>query len=93
MTTAELALKVDELKKVVSDFILEQKHYNVRVDKLEGSIKGNGKEGLETQFLKLDGRVAALEKNDARRQKLVDTLTAGLALTLILEILRLVFGA
>ena len=92
MTTAELAIKFDDLRKVVSDFILEQKHVNEQVTDIATRVRGNGKDGIETVLVKLDGRVVLLEKNDLRRQKLVDALTAGMGLTLLLEIVRLVFG-
>ena len=92
MPAATLAQKFDDHFRVVSNFILEQRHVNENVAHLSECMDGNGKDGVKTTLVKIDGRLAQLERNDTRRQKLVDTLVGGVALTLLLQIIRLVFG-
>ena len=91
MPPTTIADKFDELKTIVSNFILEQRHVNENVVHLSECMDGNGKEGVRTTLVKINGRLEQLDRNDSRRQKLVDTLVGGVALTLLLEIIRLVF--
>jgi len=90
MTIVELARKFDEFTDKVSEFMIRQEGINKRVDWNETCLRGNGKDGVVQVLAKIDGRVEKLEKNDDRRQKLTDSLIAGVSLTLILEIIRLV---
>ena len=93
MTIAELAKTVNELKDTVLQFISAQTHYNELACKHEVDIRGNGKDGLFTTLVKLDGRLVEMEKKETRRQKLVDGLVAAFALMAAIEILRLVATA
>jgi hypothetical protein len=80
MTIAELAKIVEGLQALV----------NKACEKFDTAM--NGKEGVFTTLATYDGRLKRLEDNDTRRQKIVDSLTAGVGLVILLEIFRYVFG-
>jgi hypothetical protein len=88
--------KLEELAKTVNDFVLAQGYINCDLKKdaqaHEIFIEGNGKPGAKERLITIENDIRKLVDSDRRRQALVDTLTAGVALTLLLEIMRLVFG-
>jgi hypothetical protein len=89
MTIVELAKKFDDFTAKVTEFMVRQEIINKRVDWNEVCLRGNGKDGVVQSLAKLDGRIERLEKSDGRRQKIIDSLIVGVALSLILEIIRL----
>jgi hypothetical protein len=86
----ELTKEIGELKDTVLQFVAVQKQYNDLACKHEADLRGNGKDGIFTVLAKIDGRLAHVEDADKRRKGITDSLTIAVALTVILEIIRLV---
>ena len=94
MTVTE---KLDELSDTLNAFITAQKEcnaaqqeYNALARKHEIDLRGNGRDGVLTTLVKLDGRLVPMEDTDKRRQKLVDGLAAAFALMAVIEVVRLI---